>query len=382
MRRGDDRTDGGRPGRRPLDQRRRDLDGLPLDRLDPFPPPAVELVDPGPGLWAALADAAGCAADERARYSLDCVQLAGAAGWVVGTDGRQVYWRSGFRLPWPDDLLVPASPLLGRKEIASDDVLVGRSAPADGQPWVWFAAGPWRVGFKTDVGRFPDVTAVVPHPLAATAVLHVDERDAAFLRATLPKLPGRDDADAPATLDLGGDGGEVLVRAPAAADGPATDLVLSYSRSTGGPLAVRTNRDYLARALRLGFREFRFAGSRPAACGDPDRTYAWALLDGRPPTVRENPDAVRLHSAASAAPPKSTRGGRRLAPSATREAATPPAPAETAAVDPLEAAKRLRDALVAAAADADRLAKTLEADRARSTDRSTPPALEPLKEAA
>ncbi|MGL5096267.1 MAG: hypothetical protein ACRDD1_11800, partial [Planctomycetia bacterium] len=122
--------------------------------------------------------------------------------------------------------------------------------------------------------------------------------------------------------------------------------------------------------------------SRPAACGDPDRTYAWALLDGRPPTVRENPDAVRLHSAASAAPPKSTRGGRRLAPSATREAATPPAPAETAAVDPLEAAKRLRDALVAAAADADRLAKTLEADRARSTDRSTPPALEPLKEAA
>ena len=75
--------------------------------------------------------------------------------------------------------------------------------------------------------------------------------DARFLADALDRLPGADEGDAPATLDLNG---RVAVRARGES-GPATELVLARSSYTGPPARAAMNRSYLARAARLGFVE-------------------------------------------------------------------------------------------------------------------------------
>ena len=59
-----------------------------------------------------------------------------------------------------------------------------------------------------------------------------------------------------------------------------TQVVLSNSRRTGAELRWQTNRKFLARAVRLGFREVCLHGAEtPPVCRDEHRVYVWALLE-------------------------------------------------------------------------------------------------------
>ena len=59
-----------------------------------------------------------------------------------------------------------------------------------------------------------------------------------------------------------------------------TQVVLSNSRRTGAELRWQTNRKFLARAVRLGFREVCLHGAEtPPVCRDEHRAYVWALLE-------------------------------------------------------------------------------------------------------
>jgi hypothetical protein len=121
-------------------------------------------------------------------------------------------------------------------------------------------------------------------------------------------LPGDEEVNFPVTLDING---EVIVRGKSADQPQPTDLVLSGSRHTGPARRVNTSRLFVARALRLGFRQFLFFGdSSPLLAIDGQRQYLWMPLaaeDAAAPSA----DAIRiLSSEASHLGNGSRRGGR------------------------------------------------------------------------
>lgn len=303
----------------------------------------AETTQCGAGLWQALGEAVATAADESARFALHAIQLRGLIGQVVATDGRQVLVQGGFRFPWPDSVLIPAARLFTGREITpTNEITVGIVGD-----WVSFAAGRWTVWLKRITDRkYPDVRAVIPALNACPSRLSVSDGDAAFLIDTLPALPVDNPVNSPVTLDLNG---RALVRARASADGPVTQLNLAGSHLTGSPLTIHTNRDYLLRALRLGFRQLAFQSPQaPVVCSDDARQetgarqYVWAVLspeDAIPATEPMQelvaPEVGPSHktNASTRISQRSPVTLRKTRSTATRAAS--PAPTTPSATDPL-----------------------------------------------
>jgi len=262
----------------------------PAAALPPFPGPPVGWADGLDGLLDACADAAATAADASTRYALNCLLLRGSTGELVATDGRQLLTRGGFPFPWADDVLVRRSPVFAARGLPRDRPVSAGRTPTH----VVLKTGPWTLAFEAVTGaRFPDVGRVIPDPRWASARLEIEPRDAAFLAAALGRLPGADDPNAPATLDLNGC---VAVRTRAADRGPVIELVLSRSRYTGAPVRVHLDRRFLARALGLGFPAFEFTGpDDPVVARDARGAYAWQPLSSGA-AVAPGGGAVRVAS--------------------------------------------------------------------------------------
>ena len=89
----------------------------------------------------------------------------------------------------------------------------------------------------------------------------------------VPRLPSDDEFNCPVTLDLNG---SVAIRAKAADQPRPTEVVLTGSDWSGEPIRINTNRKYLARAVKLGFRElFVYGDNGPMLCQD-EPPYVWA----------------------------------------------------------------------------------------------------------
>jgi hypothetical protein len=146
----------------------------------------------------AFGEAVRTAARDSGRFALTRILIRGKAGQVVATDGQQLLVQSGFAVPWADDLLVPAVPALAAQELATGGaVTVGRSANH-----VLVTAGPWTFALAVvRTGKFPRVEAVIPTG-EVVAWCTFDRADVPGLVAAVANLPGRDDPDAPVTLDL------------------------------------------------------------------------------------------------------------------------------------------------------------------------------------
>ena len=68
------------------------------------------------------------------------------------------------------------------------------------------------------------------------------------------------------------------------------------STGTGEPIRVNINRDYLARAMRLGLREVNLTGEKTAIIGfDAQRQYVWMPLDSEA-AISAAEDAIRIES--------------------------------------------------------------------------------------
>ncbi|MDG3005935.1 hypothetical protein [Paludisphaera mucosa] len=324
-----------------------------------FPEVPADLVERPPGLLEALSEAAQTAGERSARHALDCILLRGSTSEVIATDGRQVLVQGGFGLPWDDDLLVRAVPLFASKALPRDaPVAIGRTGSH-----VVLRAGAWTLhpAIQADA-RFPHVEHAVPDPGSASTRLAIDPGDAAFLAAAIDRLPGGDDPHAPATLDCNG---RVAVRARASGGGPTTELVLARSRCAGEPVRLHTNREYLARALRLGFDEVRLFGpDAPALCRDGLRSFAWQPLS-KESAIGPSDDAVVVEPAGADRTEK-----RRSAPLTCEPAPAPvpePAPEGSAGVaSALQEAEALHRALADARSRTGRLIAALRRDRRRS----------------
>ena len=223
-------------------------DAKPATKAAPFPAMPEEFADVDPGLWSALARAKETVDQEASRYALACMQLRGTKGQIVTTDGRQVLFEGGFQFPWSEDLLIHAPTVLGWSELVNNiPIGIGRT-----ENHVALRLGPWTILLRINKdGRFPRVDGALPSSDSIKSRLLLSDMDAEFLLQVLPRLPSDDDHHNPVTLDLNG---HVAVRSKQA-EGRPTEVVLSGSTLSGEPLLINTNRQYLLRALKLGFRE-------------------------------------------------------------------------------------------------------------------------------
>lgn len=313
---------------------------------DPLPRP-VETRPVAARLLAALHEAGRTASREDGRYALSRVQVRGATGQVVATDGKVAVLFTRFTFPFAEDVLVAAVPLFGCPEVrAETDICVGRT-PAH----LMVRAGDWTAWLAVaPAGKFPDVAAVVPRH-APTAVA-LDRTDAAALLPQLPGLPGRGHDLRPVTLDANG---VFTVRAADEA-GTTEEVVLARSAVNGPAACVVLDRRALARVLALGCRTPRLTPGK-AVVGEGDGvTVLAAPLDPdlavrserhEPPTSEPNPER------SNAMKPHETNGH-------TANGRHDP-PAEL--LDPLVAAEELRAALGEALSKAGRLVAALKAGR-------------------
>jgi hypothetical protein len=267
----------------------REYDAPEVGSIGEFPAPPQHWDESTPALLDALAEASATAGEASQRHALDCIQLR-SRGEVAATDGRQLLVQGGFAFPWAGDLLIGRCPAFARPELPRDD---GLDVGTVGE-FVAFRAGPWTIWLATRSGvRFPDVDRAVPVAGPVATHLRLHPADALFLADALGRLPGADDGDAPATLDLNG---RVCVRARVGA-GPATELVLARSSYSGPPARTAMSREYLGRAARLGFLEIALSGPDALCARDGRRIYAWQPL-GEAALVGPADDTVRVESTA------------------------------------------------------------------------------------
>jgi hypothetical protein len=249
----------------------------------------------------ALAEASSTTADSNVGYALNCIELRGNTHQVAATDGHQLMIQGGFALPWDGNVLVPRTRIFGCREIPRDrPVQIAKTASH-----VILRIAPWTVWWQIREGvRYPHIDDVLPSDSSWRARLSVETGDASFLESALERLPGADELHSPITLELNG---RIAVRARGDDQDRATEVVLSRSRYEGEGLQVVSNREFLARALRLGFREFRFGGPKePVACQDDQRTYGWQLLSAEG-AIEPTEDVIRIESTTGANAPDAVR---------------------------------------------------------------------------
>ena len=258
-----------------------------------FPALPATIAENPPRLLQALADAGEACDPDSVRYALYCLQLRGQQGAIGATDGRQLLLQSGFAFPWEGDILIPRSKVFSSPELVGDHpVLVGKA-----EDYIAFRVGAWTFWLAVNkYGRFPDVSRHIPRPADATARCQLSPADAEFLSQSLPRLPCDEAYNFPITLDLNG---SIAIRAKAADQPRLTEVVLTGSEWSGEAIRLNMNRKFLARALKLGFRELLVYGNAvPVLCQDECRQYVWALLEPDS-SIKPAADAIRIESPAA-----------------------------------------------------------------------------------
>ena len=220
-----------------------------------------------PDVLQALVDTGESTNPDAVRYAVNCIQLCGD-GSINATDGRQMLMQNGFKFPWTENILVPCSNVFAAAELPIDQpVRIGKTGN-----WVAIGVGQWLIYLAVNVdGQFPDISRYIPQASEAKTRCLFSAADAEFLAETLPKLPCNDEDNRPVTLDLNG---RVTVRAQGTDSPRPTEVVLNGSSFSGEPIRVNTNRDYFARAMRLGLREVSITGAKTAlACFEERRHF-------------------------------------------------------------------------------------------------------------
>ena len=193
----------------------------PFGNIAPFPETPTAWTQAPADLLAALAEASEICTDESTRYALNCIQLRGTVHKIIATDGHQLLVRSGFGFPWDGDLLIKGSPIFACKALNRDQsVQIGKT-----DTHVVLRIGPWTIWNEIQKdARFPGVEEAIPGTDAVLTRLQLDPEDARFLQDALDRLPGNEELNSPATIDMNG---KVAIRARGAEQSQITELVLT-----------------------------------------------------------------------------------------------------------------------------------------------------------
>jgi hypothetical protein len=264
--------------------------------LNPDPPPLLPASwgSNPPSLLGALDIAMRMTATNPTRNAIDCVQLRPVEGRIAATDSRQMLVQTGFSFPWQHDVLVQRSPAFRCRELASDQpVEVGVT-----DKHFVVRSGAWTVWLALEKhGRFPEIGQVIPAVDSAKTRLRLTDSDVEYLLNVIPRLPQEQPDNPRVTLDLNG---RIALLARGAEPSPVTQVILSNSTRQGEEARLDTDREFLARAAELGFREFELREpDSPIVCRDERRTYLWTPII-EVPAIVVGPDAVRLESPISA----------------------------------------------------------------------------------
>lgn len=291
-----------------------------------------------PEFLPALRDTAAVTDANPSRYALNCVQVDGKAGSLAATDGHQALLHSGFQFGFKDELLIPATGVFGCEELrGASGVRLGKT-----ERHLVIMSGNWAIFAAIETGaRFPKIRDVIPDRQQAKTTLALNAADCEFLADSLPRLPGDDNVNRPITVDLNGC---VAIRAKGRDNDPATELVLRNTIRTGDEVCVNIDRQFLVRAVRLGFNQLLIHGpDKPLQCFDGRRTYFWMPLNGENPVradaqtvVIESPMPNNSATAAQSSPPVRQRSSPST--TAIQEKASVPAskhtPANSSSVKP------------------------------------------------
>ena len=322
-------------------------------------PPGKQHAIPGRPAQAPMPDAFRTALHECSRTAnrggepsaLHHVQIRGS-GDVIGTDSKQLLVWGGFVFPFPNDVLVPAIPVFGSRELTeSGSPVIGRT---DSE--VVVTSGVWSVFLPICEGKYPDARSILPKTGSCTEVTFDDAQAAELLRA-LSLLPGAAAEDRPVTLDLAE---SLTIRARDESTGAVQELKLAAA-VTGPAVAVAVNRSAMDRSLRLGCRTIRIPPStRLVAVEGPDRVFAVAVLDSSATVARPESSSPRFrglrgisHERTSPVKSHDTNGS----PNGRHD------PPTEDAVDPLTEAEALRTAIVEAGSRLARLIAALRSSR-------------------
>jgi hypothetical protein len=268
--------------------RTKQYDVRALGYSGPFPATAADWTPTSADLLTSVSEACETCTDDTPRYALDCVHLRGTVHQVVATDGHQLLIQGGFGFPWDGDLLIRRSPVFACTVFPSDQRMhIGKTGPH-----VIFRIGPCSIFSEIQkAGRFPRADDAVPANEAVTTRVHLDAEDARFLESALEPLPGGDELNSPATIKLNG---KVTVRAREHGQAQITELILNRSSYSGSPIRVNTNRSFLGRAIRLGFREIGLANAEaPIVCRHQHSIYAWQPLSADS-SIEPVEDVIRI----------------------------------------------------------------------------------------
>jgi hypothetical protein len=343
-----------------------------------FPTAPTTLTTNETRLWSDLGDAVATSDAQSSRYALGCLHLRGALGRVEATDGRQVLVQSGHHFGFDDDVLVPASKLLGGADMgAVDEVTVGRT-----EDYVGFGVGRWLILLRIQKdARFPKIDQIMPNPDYAKSRLELSSVDAGFLKETIPRLPCDDTLHDPITLDLNG---RVLVRSRETTTSRPTEVLLGSSKLNGEPVMLNTNRRFVERALKLGFRSVcLFGPDSPAMSVDEQRRFLWALLDKKSAIPRHDdpqridaPSRVDVGNGATTVTTKPKESGMSISlpvvarsmskPSETADIQTERSVDARAEASAIAQALTLRDTLRTATQQAGELARSLKQQKRQS----------------
>lgn len=256
-------------GSSPMEQT---LNSLPVIEYPPVP----QVLGKGIVLDATFRDclrqALDCCSEDSTRHILRhvCVDTRHQEGhYLAASDGRHLFCANSFQFDLKTPVLIPDQPFLHWSKFLEDGTGELRIKPKandkDTGPWVLLQSGPWTFVSLSSADEFPIWKNVLPAQNSRRTRVQLDRSAVETLLAGLLRLPGHDDPNRPATLEV--EGNALVVKAKARDAKDWTRLTVDGVQITGRDVSITVNRDYLLKALRFGLTTFEIEDGRsPLDC--------------------------------------------------------------------------------------------------------------------
>jgi DNA polymerase III sliding clamp (beta) subunit (PCNA family) len=203
----------------------------------------------------AIHDALGCASTDPTRLILNgaFLDVSKPQGhYVVATDGHHLFSSNSFKLPLAESLMIPSHRFLGWKEFNQDGEWTLRAAkPESNQPTRFeIATKHWRIIARSLEGQYPQWRAVVPDTGNARATVEIETGAVETVLQMIARLPDHDPRHHAIGLEIAGNKLSLLGKSPGSEKW--TRIELAGVKVKGSDVTTHLNRQFLAKALRLG----------------------------------------------------------------------------------------------------------------------------------